>query len=288
MPWKIIYAFDLLCVSPTASNFSFVNKWGYNHSWHLHTPLLTWKNEVQICHIRVPHIFGSMRSRLWHQMSRLGIFTTKSPQYQDIRNEALERTYIKGPSGQSEAICKRRGRSLGFPSVRNSCFPVCPTTKGAIGTAISSKSGNPRRNGSCGSSSTVISKTCLLGALRQKCYNWLNKYHQNWNSRTPHRMMYLILPPHAQMRASKCYEVDRNQARHLGFLVTLQPRTLLALPLWFSKQDNIFNQIDLRCIQCCNCIPCKEAPEWVGYKWYPCQAWSPIYNLLNLHNKKGW
>ncbi len=77
MPWKIIYAFDLFCVSPTASNFSFVNKWGYNHSWHLHTPLLTWKNEVQICHIRVPHIFGSMPSRLWHQMSRLGIFITK-------------------------------------------------------------------------------------------------------------------------------------------------------------------------------------------------------------------
>jgi hypothetical protein len=94
--------------------------------------------------------------------------------------------------------------------------------------------------------------------------------------------MYLILPPHTQMRASKCYEVDRNQACHLGFLVTLQPRTLLALTLWFSKQDDVFNQIDLRCIQCCNCIPCKEAPEWVGYKWYPCQAWSPMYNLLNL------
>ncbi len=74
-------------------------------------------------------------------------------------------------------------------------------------------------------------------------------------------MMYLILPPHTQMRASKCYKVDGNQARHLGFLVTLQPRTLLALTLWFSKQDDVFNQIDLRCIQCCNCIPCKEAPE---------------------------
>ncbi len=56
-------------------------------------------------------------------------------------------TYMKGPSWQSKAIHKRRGGSLGFPSVKKNYFPVCLTTKGAMGATIFSKSGTPMKKG---------------------------------------------------------------------------------------------------------------------------------------------
>ncbi len=153
-----------------------LTKWGYGHSWHLHTPLLTWKHEVQICDITAPHTNWEfnveqtltpddwcLRLQNCHNQ-QIRETETESPELESSGPRSKEHTYMKGPSWQSEAIRKRRGGSLGFPSVKKSCFPVCPTTKGAMGAAIFSKTGTPRRKGNCSKESqaqSIINKALL-------------------------------------------------------------------------------------------------------------------------------
>ncbi len=210
---------------------------------------------------------------------------------------------MKGPSWQSEAIRKRRGGSLGFPSVKKSCFPVCPTTKGAMGAAIFSKTGTPRRKGNCSKEpqvQSIVNKALLPRcAGEMKTLECVSNTDTRIGSKTPeicweieecnphYLSIYLFLPSHTQMRASKCDEVNSFKASHFGFLMRLlEPRKLMAasLTLQFFEQDDIFITTNLRCIQHCNCIPCKQTPKWMGYKRYPFQTRSSIYNLLNLPN----